>query len=87
MTLPWPMIRSKNLEEASRDKTPNELCVAVSQGRNLVIKDSNIFSSGGTSDPRAILNVVGGSSVKLSHTTETLKKTLNPRWRGPGACH
>merc|ERR1719171_750576 len=62
-------------------KTPNELCVAVSQGRNLVIKDSNIFSSGGTSDPRAILNVVGGSSVKLSHTTATLKKTLNPRWR------
>ena len=28
-------------------------------------------SSGGTSDPRAILNVVGGSSVKLSHTTDT----------------
>ena len=71
----------EEVEEASRAKTPNELCVAVSQGRNLVIKDSNIFSSGGTSDPRAILNVVGGSSVKLSHTTDTLKKTLNPRWR------
>ena len=71
----------EEVEEASRSRTPNELCVAVSQGRNLVIKDSNIFSSGGTSDPRAILNVVGGSSVKLSHTTDTLKKTLNPRWR------
>ena len=84
LILQWyhdPALAYDPFEEVEETRAPNELCVAVSQGRNLVIKDSNIFSSGGTSDPRAILNVVGGSSVKLSHTTETLKKTLNPRWR------
>ena len=84
LVLQWyhdPALAYDPFEAVESTKAPNELCVAVSQGRNLVIKDSNIFSSGGTSDPRCILNVVGGSSVKLSHTTERLKKTLNPRWR------
>ena len=75
---------------ALEDKTPNELCVAVAQGRNLAIKDKELLGSGGTSDPRAVLRVVGGSSVEkdpaYSHTTKSLKKTLNPRWREVYKC-
>ena len=75
----------EEVEEKWKGKAPNELCVAVSQGRNLAIKDHNLLSKGGTSDPRATLTVTGGSSVEKDetfvHKTKSLKKTLNPRWR------
>ena len=67
------------------DKAPNELLVAVAQGRNLAIKDRELLGSGGTSDPRAILTLVGGSAVDgdgaFSFASTAPKKTLNPRWK------
>ena len=78
------------VDDASRAKAPNELLVAVAQGRNLAIKDKELLGSGGTSDPRAVLRVVGGSSSPgdpaFAFETKSIKKTLNPRWREVWAC-
>jgi len=64
----------------SRDAMPDlaslEICVSIIEGRDLVIKDKNRFSKGGSSDPYVKFYFDG---KKIGHT-QTIKKNLNPKW-------
>ena len=60
------------------EREPNELLVAVARGRDLAIRDKNMFSKGGSSDPRVKVEIVGNAETLNSTTTK--KKTLNPVW-------
>jgi len=59
------------------DKAPNELRIGLAQARNLAVKDKNLLSKGGSSDPRATFSISGTES-KCASTTKF--KALNPRW-------
>ena len=65
-------------EDAFPEKPSNELRIGLAQGRNLAIKDKDLFGSGGSSDPRVIFTVDG---TELKATSTCKKKTLNPRWK------
>ena len=74
------------------DREPNEVRVALFRGRGLAIKDKNLLSSGGTSDPRVRFELLGGQfsddknerkkQEKERHFKSSVrKKTLDPVWR------
>ena len=56
-------------------KEANELLVCLLRGKNLPVMDKNLLSSGGSSDPCALLNLDG--EIRKS---KVLKKTVNPLW-------
>ncbi|KAJ8599259.1 hypothetical protein CTAYLR_006222 [Chrysophaeum taylorii] len=67
-------------EEEEEEGEPNELRIALMQGRNLAIKDKNLFSaitakSGGTSDPLVRFKI-GDREFKSKHAA----KILCPVW-------
>ncbi|KAH8062218.1 hypothetical protein JL722_3131 [Aureococcus anophagefferens] len=53
----------------------NELLCILMRGKNLPIKDKNLLSKGGTSDPLCELNLDG-----VVHKSKCVKKNLNPLW-------
>lgn len=59
----------------------NELRLALHRGRDLAIKDKNMFSEGGTSDPRMVFRVMDGSVELARWMSTTRNKTLDPVWR------
>ena len=59
----------------------NELRVALYRGRGLAIKDKNMFSEGGSSDPRVIFRVMDGTQELAKWLSGTRTKTLDPVWR------
>ena len=74
------------------DREPNEVRVALFRGRGLAIKDKNLLSSGGTSDPRVRFELLGGQFSDDKHErkkqekerhfkSSVRKKTLDPVWR------
>lgn len=58
------------------DQPPNEVCVTLIRGRNLIIMDPNLIGSGGSSDPLVKVRLQGVKSQR----TKTIKKNLNPVW-------
>ena len=65
-------------EDKQKDKEPNELRVGLFRARDLCIRDKNLLSKGGSSDPRATLSIVGSEQ----HAKSTCKtKTLEPLWK------
>jgi Ca2+-dependent lipid-binding protein len=64
--------------EKHAGKAPNELRVGLSAGRDLAIKDKNLLSAGGSSDPY-VKFALAGTNVKFASTVA--KKTLDPVWR------
>ena len=64
-------------DDAVADKAPNELLIGLCAGRDLAIRDTSMFSKGGSSDPRCVFSVPGtDGKVRSTHK----KKTLDPRW-------
>ena len=59
------------------DEEPNELRVAVAQGRGLKIMDKNLLSKGGSSDPMVTLAL---SCSTIKRKTHVKTKTLEPVW-------
>ena len=66
--------------------------MALFRGRGLAIKDKNLLSSGGTSDPRVRFELLGGQVSDDKHErkkqekerhfkSSVRKKTLDPVWR------
>ncbi|KAH8046598.1 C2 domain-containing protein [Aureococcus anophagefferens] len=79
-------------DDAHADKPPNEVRVALFRGRGLAIKDKNLLSSGGSSDPRVRFVLLGGAveedpkrrkkqEKERTWKSSTRKKTLDPIWR------
>ena len=58
---------------------PNELVVTLLRGRNLMVKDNNWFSKGGSSDPLAHISVDCRRRLHQQKSI-TKKKTLEPEW-------
>ena len=68
-------------EPLPEGKEPNELRLALVQARGLEIKDKNLLSKGGSSDPFASFEVIGGDTTsKKPFKSQTKYKTLCPRW-------
>lgn len=61
------------------DKDPNELRIALVQGRNLAVKDKALLCGGGSSDPRVKFKITG--TKYLTRTSKTIKKSLDPSYR------
>ena len=85
-------LRTTQAEDDVPDREPNEVRVALFRGRGLAIKDKNLLSSGGTSDPRVRFELLGGQfsddknerkkQEKERHFKSRCgKKTLDPVWR------
>ncbi|EGB11285.1 hypothetical protein AURANDRAFT_11830, partial [Aureococcus anophagefferens] len=58
-----------------------ELRLALVQGRGLAIKDKNLLSKGGSSDPFVKFEVTGGDYAAKPFKSSIKKKTLQPVWR------
>ena len=61
------------------DKEPNELRIALVQGRSLAVKDKAVLYGAGSSDPRVRFKVTG--TKYLSCSSKCIKKSLDPSWR------
>jgi hypothetical protein len=61
------------------DKEPNELRIALVQGRSLAVKDKAVLYGAGSSDPRVRFKVTG--TKYLSCSSKCIKKSLDPAWR------
>ena len=61
------------------DKDPNELRIALVQGRSLAVKDKAVLYGAGSSDPRVRFKVTG--TKDLHCTSKCIKKSLDPSWR------
>ena len=61
------------------DKEPNELRIALVQGRSLAVKDKAVLYGAGSSDPRVRFKVTG--TKDLHCTSKCIKKSLDPSWR------
>lgn len=63
------------------DRPANELRVALHRGRDLCIRDPNLFSQGGTSDPMMVFKIMQYGKVVQTFKTGIRHKTLDPVWR------
>ena len=74
---------TRRLDEAKdpthADKDPNELRIALVQGRSLAVKDKAVLYGAGSSDPRVRFKVTG--TKYLSCSSKCIKKSLDPSWR------
>ena len=58
------------------DKPPNELLIGLCAGRDLAIRDTSVFTKGGSSDPRCVFSIKDRPDLKCQSTVK--KKNLNP---------
>ncbi|KAJ1459878.1 hypothetical protein M885DRAFT_425592, partial [Pelagophyceae sp. CCMP2097] len=72
----WHTLEANEKSSNISGEKPNELCVALVQGRDLAVKDKNLVSKGGSSDP--VVRFVAGD---LKFESTVLKKSLNPVWK------
>ena len=61
------------------DKDPNELRIALVQGRSLAVKDKAVLYGAGSSDPRVRFKVTGTKDLHCA--SKCIKKSLDPSWR------
>lgn len=65
-------------DDAAADKAPNELLIGLCAGRDLAIRDTSMFSKGGSSDPRCVFSIAGRPDLRVQSTVK--KKSLEPIW-------
>ncbi|KAJ1459879.1 C2 domain-containing protein, partial [Pelagophyceae sp. CCMP2097] len=77
----WHSLQADSGAESSNvdGERPNELRIAIVQGRGLAVKDKNLLSKGGTSDPFVRLSIEGGGEAPPCQT-DVKRKTLTPVW-------
>jgi len=63
------------------DGPVNELRVAAFRGRKLAIRDKNLFSAGGSSDPKLTFALSTAGKVSEKFKTKAQKTTLDPVWK------
>ena len=67
--------------EAQPDEAPNCVAIHLVSAKGLPVMDKNLLSKGGSSDPFARFQVVGGDSDGKEFESEVKYKTLQPVWR------
>jgi hypothetical protein len=63
------------------DGPVNELRIAAFRGRKLAIRDKNLFSAGGSSDPKLTFALTTAGKVSEKFKTKAIKTTLDPVWK------
>ena len=63
------------------DGPVNELRIAAFRGRKLAIRDKNLFSAGGSSDPKLTFNISTAGTFSEKFKTKAQKTTLDPIWK------
>ena len=76
-SLDWDPFDRDNVSEGP----VNELRVAAFRGRKLAIRDKNLFSAGGSSDPKLTFALSTAGNVSEKFKTKTIKTTLDPVWK------